>query len=451
MTDRDTLPVAIIGAGPIGLAAAAHLAERQLPFIVFEASPGVAASFASTAHVKLFSDWKMNVDRAAVRLLEAAGWRPPSPEQFPTAGEMRSRYLEPLAAAFGDRIRYQTRVESVTRRGFDKVKTTGREHAAFVLRVRTPTGDDDVAARAVLDASGTWGSPNWMGANGIPARGELEHAAHITYGMPDVLGPLRERYANRRVLVVGAGHSAAGSLLALAELASSAPQTSLVWVVRGANLARVFGGGDNDGLPQRGQLGSRLKALTEAGQLELIRGLHIESIAGRDGHLTVAGERDGATQRIEGIDEVIVATGARPDHALTRELRLRLDPWLESPDALAPLIDPNVHSCGSVPPHGHRELAHPEVGFYAVGAKSYGRAPNFLLATGYEQVRSVVAAIAGDLRAADDVQLQLPETGVCSTNFAVDPCSTGSCGAPAPSAASGCCPAPKPAASKGCC
>ena len=49
--------------------------------------------------------------------------------------------------------------------------------------------------------------------------------------------------------------------------------------------------------------------------------------------------------------------------------------------------------------------------------KSYGRAPTFLLATGYEQVRSIAAALAGDWTAARDVQLDLPETGVCSTTL----------------------------------
>ena len=109
---------------------------------------------------------------------------------------------------------------------------------------------------------------------------------------------------------------------------------------------------------------------------------------------------------------------------MTRELRLELDPWLEAVKALAPLIDPNVHSCGSVPPHGHRETSHPEPGFYTIGVKSYGRAHTFLLLTGYEQARSVVAAIAGDMEAADNVQLVLPETGICETDFADDgiPC-----------------------------
>jgi hypothetical protein len=96
---------------------------------------------------------------------------------------------------------------------------------------------------------------------------------------------------------------------------------------------------------------------------------------------------------------------------------LGLDPSVEAPTALAPLIDPNVHSCGSVPPHGEAELRHPEAGFYVVGMKSYGRAPTFLMLTGYEQVRSVVAAIAGDMEAARNVELVLPETGVCSTDL----------------------------------
>ncbi len=447
--NQSKLPVAVIGAGPVGLAAAAHLRERGTPFVVLEASDGVAASFVSTAHVRLFSSWQMNVDRAAARLLERAGWALPDPAELPTAGELRTQYLEPLATLLGDDIRFGVRVESVSRRGFDKVKTTGRESAPFVLRLRTSAGHEDIEASAVIDASGTWANPSWMGANGLPAIGEREHAARIRYGMPDVLGSQRSRYANKRVLVVGAGHSAAGSLLALAELASSAPRTSIVWAVRGKNLARVFGGGESDGLPERGQLGSRLRALVDAGQLELVRGLHIEAVAEHGARLTVQGTGETGAEHIENLDEIIVATGARPDLSLARELRLRLDPWLESTEALAPLIDPNVHHCGSVPPHGHRELAHPEAGYYAVGAKSYGRAPNFLLATGYEQVRSVVAALAGDLASADHVQLELPETGVCSVDFADQ--GGGCCAVPAQPAATGRCPVPREPAPRSCC
>jgi hypothetical protein len=157
--------------------------------------------------------------------------------------------------------------------------------------------------------------------------------------------------------------------------------------------------------------------------------------------------REGATLAVEGhdpdgrpttlrdIDEIVCATGQRPDLAMVGELRLKLDPWLESTEALGPLIDPNVHSCGTVRPHGHRELAHPEQGFYTLGVKSYGRAPTFLMATGFEQARSVVAAIAGDLQAADRVELDLPETGVCGTGAADAAADGAACCGPAPAAA----------------
>ncbi|MFS2021529.1 flavoprotein, partial [Massilia sp. CT11-108] len=182
----------------------------------------------------------------------------------------------------------------------------------------------------------------------------------------------------------------------------------------------------------RGELGLRLKALRDAGGLVLRQDFRIQALDEIDGRLRVTGAPvDGTVPVIDGIDRIVCAAGARPDLGLGRELRVRHDPWLESTDALAPLIDPNEHSCGTVRPHGHRELAHPEPGYYVVGAKSYGRAPNFLLATGYEQVRSVVAALAGDLAAADDVQLDLPETGVCNTRLAFDDA--------APGPADGCC------------
>ena len=438
----SSLPVAVIGAGPVGLAAAAHLTERRLPFLVLEASAGVAASFASVAHVRLFSPWEHNVDPAAARLLTGLGWQSPPARELPTAGAVRERYLEPLARLLGPSIRYRARVVAISRAGHDKVKSLGREQAPFAIEVDADGRRETILARAVIDATGTWATPNPLGGNGLPAEGEPALSHRIAYGMPDVLGHDRARYAGKRVLVVGAGHSAAGSLIALAELARTEPGTALVWAVRGDHPSRVFGGGARDGLPARGQLGTTLRELVAAGQLELRTGLSIRALRERDSRIEVVGQTlAGEPVLLAGIDEIIAATGSRPDLSLTRELRVRLDPWIESTDALAPLIDPNVHSCGSVPPHGHRELEHPERGYYAVGAKSYGRAPNFLLATGYEQTRSVVAAIAGDLAAADAVQLVLPETGVCSSDLGASAEAAGCCG-PGPAAApatSGCC------------
>ena len=213
----------------------------------------------------------------------------------------------------------------------------------------------------------------------------------------------------------------------------------MIWAVRAANLARVFGGGRADKLPARGKLGDDLRHLVDSGRLKLALSFAVERIDRRGDGLTVT-ER-GADPRVLGpVDRVVVCTGQRPDLSLTRELRLDLDPWLESARALGPMIDPNLHSCGSVPPHGYQQLAHPEPGYFAVGIKSYGRAPTFLMATGYEQVRSVVAHLAGDEAAAKDVRLVLPETGVCSTSLAPSiAASEGCCGGPAPVESDACC------------
>ena len=139
--------------------------------------------------------------------------------------------------------------------------------------------------------------------------------------------------------------------------------------------------------------------------------------------------------------------GSGPDLALLSELRLDLDPAVESPRALAPLIDPNVHSCGSVPPHGEAELRQPETGLYIAGMKSYGRAPTFLMLTGYEQVRSIACALTGDMPGARRVELTLPATGVCSAQLTDTPVVAGVAAEPATS----CCGGPAPAGVEACC
>lgn len=440
---QPSLPVAVIGAGPVGLAAAAHLADRKMPFIVFEAGRSVAENLAGYGHVRLFSPWRFNTDRAAVRLLAAEGWRAPDDAYLPTADEVVAHYLRPLSQTthLASRVLLNTRVLAVSRASHDKVKSAGRDTAPFILQVRSDGRTSEHLASAVLDASGTWSQPNPIGAHGLPAIGEKEHEERIVYGMPDILGDLQARYAGRTVLVVGAGHSAAGNLISLAHLAMKVPGTRIAWAVRGRDLRRLFGGGENDGLPARGALGTQLRQLVAERRLELHLGFALERIEAQGTKIRIVAD-DATLPAIEDVDEIIAATGSRPDLAIARELRLRFDPILESTEALAPLIDPNVHSCGTVRPHGHRELEHPESGFYAIGAKSYGRAPNFLMATGYEQVRSVVAALAGDLAEADDVQLELPETGVCSTDFAGQregSAAAACCGGPAKVDANACC------------
>ena len=410
-TVLDRLPVVVIGAGPVGLAAAAHLHERGLPFLVLEAGDGPAAAVLRWGHVRLFSPWRYNVDAAARRLLDAAGWVEPDPDALPTGAQLTADYLRPLAdlPALKPHVRYAARVVAVTRDGMDRVRTAGRAEAPFLVRLAS---GEDVPARAVLDASGTWRTPNPLGGAGIPAHGETAAATYIEEALPDVLGADRARFAGRRTLVVGSGHSAANTLLSLAELARQVPGTTVVWAIRPASPGRSYGGGAADALPARGAIGTRVREHVEAGAIELVTGFPVDAVSRVAGGVVVS-DRAGRTVTA---DRIVAATGYRPDHGITAELRLDLDPILGSTRALAPLIDPNEHSCGTVPPHGVDELAHPEPGYYAIGVKSYGRAPTFLLATGYEQARSVVAALAGDWAAARDVQLDLPQTGVCGSN-----------------------------------
>jgi thioredoxin reductase len=409
---HESLPVVIIGAGPVGLAAAAHVRSRSLTPLVIEAGATVGTGIRRWGHVRMFSPWKVNVDAAAVEILTRQGWTLPDDTEFPTGNDLVARYLEPLAGTreLAAHIRLNTRVVNVARQDHDLMKDGRRDHAPFLVRVAGPDGEEDVLARAVIDASGTIDTPGTLGASGLPALGERAAAGHIFYGIPDVLGSLRQRYAGRRVLVVGSGHSALNALLDLAHLAEESPTTRIVWAIRRPALGQLLGGARNDQLEERGKLGSRVRGLLENGRVTLTTGFRLSRIT-TTAEGIVASSRE---QAAPAVDEIIAATGFRPDWSILSEVRLDLDPAVESTRALAPLIDPNTHSCGTVRPHGAEELRHPDGNLFVIGMKSYGRAPTFLMLTGYEQARSVVSAIAGDWEAARRVELVLPETGACS-------------------------------------
>jgi thioredoxin reductase len=422
--------VAIIGAGPVGLAAAAHALERGLEPTVLEAGPGAGHAVRQWRHVRMFSPWEYNIDKASERLLVEAGWNAPDPTAYPTGGDFLAHYLEPLAtrSPLKTRIKTSSRVTAISRVGFDKARTRAREAAPFEIRYQNGKGPERLMADAVIDASGTWFAPNPAGANGLPAFGEQELASRITYGMPDVLGGERARYAGRTVAVLGAGHSAIGTLIDLVRLAGEAPDMRVIWLLRGDRAEKAFGGGANDKLAARGELGSTFASLVGDGKIQVETSFGVTHVSEEDGSLRIAAGSTCCGRQVLA-DELIVATGFRPDLSMLSELRLGLDPSLDCPVALAPLIDPNEHSCGTVRPHGARELAHPEPGFYIAGMKAYGRAPTFLTLTGYEQVRSIIADIAGDREAADRVELVLPETGVCNRSPVGD--TEGCCAGPA--------------------
>ena len=268
----EELPVAIIGGGPIGLAAAAHLSSRGQPFVLLESGHSVGAQVSAWSHVQVFSPWRYNVDPVAGAMLKAAGWKEPDPDVLPTGGEIVAEYLRPLGALpqIAPHLRLGTRVLAVARAGYDKMKTAGRDEAPFEVRVRSSAGEDTLLARAVIDASGTYAVPNPLGANGLVAIGETECREHVFYGIPDVGGVHRARYAGRAVLVVGSGHSAFNTLLDLADLAAVEPGTRITWAVRRSDVGEMYGGGAADALPARGSLGARLRPLVDAGRVRLV-------------------------------------------------------------------------------------------------------------------------------------------------------------------------------------
>lgn len=422
---QNDLPVVVIGAGPQGLAAAAHLVDRGVPVLVLEAGATAAAAVAQWGHVRLFSGWTELVDRAAARLLSPTGWVVPR-AGYPTGAQWVSDYLGPLASALGDRVRYGTRVVGVSRRGRDRLVDAGRAEQPFTVHLETADGTEQrMDARAVIDASGTWSMPNPAGADGLPALGERAAADLLDYRIPDYGN--REAYAGKHNVVIGSGHSAVTAVIALGRIARRDPSTTVTWVLRRGAVGNAFGGGASDELPERGLLGIKAKEFVDAGVVDLVTGFRVEKVT-RDGDQAVLTAEDGRT--VPAADHVAVLTGFRPDLGFLSEVRLELDATLQAPVRIAAEVDPNIHSCGSVAATGAADLAQPEPDFYLVGAKSYGRAPTFLAMTGYEQVRSVVAKLAGDDAAAARVELALPDTGVCGGAGLFDPAESaagGSC------------------------
>ncbi|MEU9774023.1 NAD(P)-binding domain-containing protein [Streptomyces sp. NPDC047968] len=456
MSENTTeLPVVVIGAGPTGLAAAAHLVDRGLEPLVLEAGPVAGSAVREWAHVRLFSRWGEVVDPAAEKLLAPTGWVKPAEDTYPSGGDWAERYLQPLADVLGEQVRYDARVTGVSRTGRDRIVDADREAQPFVVHYESADGREQrVFARAVIDASGTWSTPGPAGGSGLAALGEKAAVDRITYRVPDLKDPaVRARYAGKRTAVIGSGASAFTALAYLADLAKAddGTGTHATWILRRGISGSTFGGGEADQLPARGALGLAAKAAVDGGYADAVTGFRTDTVE-RDeaGRVVLVGE-DG--RRLDAVDEVIVLTGFRPDLSFLDELRLGLDERLQAPVELAPLIDPNQHSCGTVYPHGVNELSHPEKDVYLVGMKSYGRAPTFLAMTGYEQVRSIAAHLAGDREAAERVELTLPETGVCGgaglfdEPAAAEETGGGCCAAPATLTIGA---APAPVSSGGC-
>ena len=314
---------------------------------------------------------------------------------------------------------------AVSRQNLSKSSSHNRDDALYTIHYKTSEGErQSIEATAAIDASGTWFNPNPIGTDGLPVLGENENKDSIVYGIPDVLNKDKALYEGKRTLVLGSGHSAINVALDILRLKDENPNTKLVWGLRRNNLDRLLRGGINDKLPARRTLGQAAKKAIDEGALELLAPLQVKKINKSGNGLEVEALVEGI-ERIIAVDRIVVAAGFRPDLQMLREVRLDLDEVVEAPRILAPMIDPNLHSCGTVKPHGVEELSHPDKNFFIVGMKAYGRAPTFLMLTGYEQVRSIAAEWAGDREAARKVERSLPGTGVCKSRPQGSAVSTG--------------------------
>ena len=428
--------VVVIGAGPVGISAAAQLIDRGITPIVLEKGPTAGHAMLEWGHVRLFTPWAYVTDKAVSDLLEAGGWHHPDRDHLPTGREIVEQYLIPAADTpqLKKSIIYDAEVIGVSKRGLSKSSSLDRDDVPYTVQYRTGDGRYTVIeADAIIDASGTWSNPNPIGADGLPVPGEGEFANAISYGIPEIFGKDRSLYAGKKTLVLGGGHSAINVVLDILSLKQTDDDTKLIWGLRRNRIEKLLGGGINDQLPARGALGIAAKKAIEEGVLEPLAPMSVRNITRSDERLCIEVIADGETRSIE-VDRIVVAAGFRPDLNILREVRLDLDDVVEAPTILAPMIDPNLHSCGTVRPHGVDELSHTDKNIFIVGMKSYGRAPTFLMKTGYEQVRSIADELAGNCEAARKIELDLPESGVCSSRLQTSTKSTSDIGS-----SGGCC------------
>jgi thioredoxin reductase len=323
MESLKSLPVAVIGAGPVGLAAAAHLKVRGIPFILFEVGATVASNVLSWRHIRVFSPWKYNIDKAARQLLSETNWQSPHDEGLPTGGELFDQYFNPFYELpfIRNNTFLKAKVLSIGRKNLDKMKTSGRENIPFVIQVLQNDEVKQFEARAVIDATGTWNSPNPIGSGGVYAVGEIENRDKIFYGIPDILHQHADRYKNKSVLVVGSGHSSINAILELDKLKDKYPDTEINWVLRKKNVRDVYGGQEKDALEARGALGIKIEELVNNDRVNVYTPFQIQQIIKKEGRLSIVGFQGDEKYALPPIDEIISNTGSRPDFSFIREIR----------------------------------------------------------------------------------------------------------------------------------
>lgn len=400
--------IAILGAGPIGLEAAAGAAEAGVDFTVYEVAEGVADNVRTWGHVQLFTPWSMNVSGRVRRLLAGAGSEPPDDDVCPTGLELVEAVFEPLAGLpeIAPRLRLGAEVVEVGRQGLlksDEIGTGVRGQRPFRLLVRDRDGKERVEhADVVLDCTGTYHNPNALGAGGIRAPGErraeewiIRHIPDFGAGTPKAGAPEADDpgWAGRRILLVGGGHSAQTTARDLRDLVEASPDTSVTWVVR--ILRPTFGAVADDPLPARAALVDSARELTsDASPFDVRLGRSVESLEASGGGIIVTlGAPGGETETVM-VDRIVSLTGSVGDARLYRQLQIHECYATSGPMKLAAaLLGSAAGDCLTQESHGAETLKNPEPDFYILGSKSYGRTNTFLLRVGWDQVEEVFSLI----------------------------------------------------------
>jgi len=396
--------IAILGTGPIGLEAALYARFLGYDVEIFDRGE-VADNVRRWGHVRMFSPFGMNASPLGLAALSAQdeAYRPPDADDVLTGRAWLERYLFPLAQTdlLADHLRLRTTVVSVTRRDYLKGELVGdddRADSPFRILLRERDGREwESAADVVIDATGVFGHPNRLGSGGGLAIGERAVMERIDYSIPDVLGVERERFAHRRVLVVGGGHSAATSVVALSQLAREATDTRVTWLTRGRAGVQSSASDEesSDPLPERAQLiDAANTAARDASVLTCLPNTTIQSLVWDDSRNEFDVEFTGEHAGRAAFQRIIANIGYRPDPRLYEELQVHICYATDGPMKLAAQLanTPNA-DCLAQTPHGPTSLLTPEPHFYILGAKSYGRNPNFLVAIGLQQIRDLFTII----------------------------------------------------------
>jgi thioredoxin reductase len=394
--------IAILGAGPIGLEAALYARFLGYDVVILEKGE-VADHVRNWGHVRMFSTFKFNRSSLGLAALAAqyVRYHPPEDTALLTGRQWRDQYLLPLSQTdlLADHLRTQTSAVSVSKVGYlkqDLPGNEGREEVDFRVLIDAEGEPDELFADIVIDTTGVYSHHNWIGPGGAPAIGERDFRRSITYAIPDFLGEHRLRYAGKHVLLLGNGHSAATSIVMLDQLAVQDPSTRVTWITRRApdRSGALFTTIADDRLPERAKLSTAANDCLAKSNFEHISGSWIRRVAQSGNGNGLLVEYGGTEPGQVDVDEIVANVGYRPDPSLYRELHVHQCYATEGPMKLAAkLVGNPSHDCLDQKPGGPDALINPEPHFYLLGAKSYGRNPNFLVTIGLEQIREVFSVI----------------------------------------------------------